>query len=101
MPVLPSRAPLETAPRPQRPVLRPFPAAPRHLAPPTPRPRRLPWKRALDLAAALALLVLAAPVVLAAAVLVRLTSKGPAFYSQTRLGRGGRPFTIWKLRTMV
>jgi lipopolysaccharide/colanic/teichoic acid biosynthesis glycosyltransferase len=34
-------------------------------------------------------------------VLVRLTSHGPAFYSQMRLGRGGRPFRIYKLRTMV
>jgi lipopolysaccharide/colanic/teichoic acid biosynthesis glycosyltransferase len=35
-----------------------------------------------------------------AALLIRLTSQGPAIYRQTRLGRFGRPFTIYKLRTM-
>jgi lipopolysaccharide/colanic/teichoic acid biosynthesis glycosyltransferase len=57
-------------------------------------------KRAFDTALAAVLLVLASPLILAAATLVRLTSRGPAFYSQTRLGRGGVPFTIYKLRTM-
>jgi lipopolysaccharide/colanic/teichoic acid biosynthesis glycosyltransferase len=61
----------------------------------------LPCKAALDRAAALALLVLTGPLVLLLAGLVRLTSRGPAFYTQTRLGRGGIPFTIYKLRTMV
>ncbi len=49
---------------------------------------------------ALVLLVLAAPVIVLTAVLVKLTSRGPAFYSQVRLGRNGRPFLIYKLRTM-
>jgi lipopolysaccharide/colanic/teichoic acid biosynthesis glycosyltransferase len=39
-------------------------------------------------------------VVAACAVLVRLTSRGPAFYSQERVGQFGRVFTIYKLRTM-
>jgi exopolysaccharide biosynthesis polyprenyl glycosylphosphotransferase len=60
----------------------------------------LPVKRAIDIVGALVLLVLTLPIILIAAVLVRLTSKGPAFYSQTRVGKGGRPFTIFKLRTM-
>lgn len=47
------------------------------------------------------LLVPALPIVLVAAVLVRLTSHGPAFYTQTRVGKNGRLFTIYKLRTMV
>jgi lipopolysaccharide/colanic/teichoic acid biosynthesis glycosyltransferase len=34
------------------------------------------------------------------AVLVRLDSRGPAFYGQVRIGRLGRPFTLWKVRTM-
>jgi lipopolysaccharide/colanic/teichoic acid biosynthesis glycosyltransferase len=42
-----------------------------------------------------------APVVLLAALLVKLTSRGPAFYTQTRLGQGGRPFTLYKVRTMA
>jgi lipopolysaccharide/colanic/teichoic acid biosynthesis glycosyltransferase len=55
----------------------------------------------VEFAAALALFVLTLPVVLVAALLVKLTSRGPAFYWQTRLGRNGRPYTICKLRTMV
>jgi lipopolysaccharide/colanic/teichoic acid biosynthesis glycosyltransferase len=42
-----------------------------------------------------------AVVVLVAAILIKLTSRGPAFYSQVRLGKNGKPYTIYKLRTMV
>jgi lipopolysaccharide/colanic/teichoic acid biosynthesis glycosyltransferase len=49
---------------------------------------------------ALLLLLATAPVVLLALLLVKLTSRGPVLYCQTRLGRGGRPFTIFKIRTM-
>lgn len=59
-----------------------------------------PVKRILDIALALVLLVLSLPILFLAALLVRLTSRGPAFYSQTRVGKGGRPFTIYKLRSM-
>jgi lipopolysaccharide/colanic/teichoic acid biosynthesis glycosyltransferase len=55
----------------------------------------------LESVLALVLLLLSAPVILAAALLVKLTSKGPAFYSQVRLGKGGRPFKMHKIRTMV
>ena len=58
-------------------------------------------KGAVDFVLALLLLVLTAPLVLTAVVLVRLTSRGPAIYAQTRLGRQGRPFTLYKLRTMA
>jgi lipopolysaccharide/colanic/teichoic acid biosynthesis glycosyltransferase len=58
-------------------------------------------KRALDLAAALVLLVLTAPLVLLSMLLIKLTSRGPVLYTQVRVGRGGRPFTIYKLRSMV
>jgi lipopolysaccharide/colanic/teichoic acid biosynthesis glycosyltransferase len=57
-------------------------------------------KTAADVAAAALLLVATAPLILLAVVLVKLTSKGPAFYSQTRLGRFGRPYLICKIRTM-
>ncbi len=57
-------------------------------------------KRLFDLVAAVCLLILAAPIIAICALLVKLTSRGPAFYSQTRVGLGGRPFTIWKLRSM-
>src|SRR6185312_10845140 len=60
-----------------------------------------PFKRAFDIVAALALLVLASPLLLAIVALVKLTSRGPAIYHQARLGRNGRPFTMLKLRTMT
>lgn len=57
-------------------------------------------KRLVDLVLGLAMLVLAMPILVFMAVLVKLTSRGPIFYSQTRVGKGGRPFTIWKVRSM-
>jgi len=57
-------------------------------------------KRAFDLAAAVIGLVLAAPILIAAAIAIRLDSKGPIFYRQERVGAGGRPFDVIKLRTM-
>jgi lipopolysaccharide/colanic/teichoic acid biosynthesis glycosyltransferase len=50
--------------------------------------------------AALVLLVFVAPLLALLMAAVRLTSKGPALYQQRRVGRGGRIFTMWKLRTM-
>src|SRR5262249_20621003 len=61
----------------------------------------VPCKTALDFVAAAVLLVFAAPVIALAALLVKLTSRGPAFYTQTRVGRNGRLFTIYKVRTMM
>lgn len=58
-------------------------------------------KRVFDLAVALLLLLPATPVMLLLALLVRLTSPGPAFFTQTRLGRDCRPFVLYKLRTMT
>ena len=49
---------------------------------------------------ALLILVVSMPIILIALVLVRATSPGPVIYSQKRLGRGGRVFTIYKIRTM-
>ncbi len=57
-------------------------------------------KRLFDIAASLVALCVLGPVIAAAAIVVRLTSKGPAFYCATRAGVGGRPFTLFKLRTM-
>src|SRR5690242_12164673 len=77
------------------------------------RPRRI-----LNILAALVGLVITSPVMLLVAVLVKLTSRGPVFYTQTRIGldrrdpkvravhprrsqdQGGRPFKIYKFRTM-
>jgi lipopolysaccharide/colanic/teichoic acid biosynthesis glycosyltransferase len=58
-------------------------------------------KRGLDLLFCTFVGLPALPIMLVAALLVRLTSAGPAFYSQTRVTRGGRTFRIWKIRTMV
>jgi lipopolysaccharide/colanic/teichoic acid biosynthesis glycosyltransferase len=63
--------------------------------------RYAPLRRVLDFTGALLLLILTGPVLVLAALAVRLSSRGPAFYTQIRTGRGGRPFTIYKLRTMV
>ena len=58
-------------------------------------------KRVLDLALALVGSVLSAPVVALLAVVIRLESPGRPFYTQTRAGKDGRSFAIFKLRTMV
>ena len=55
----------------------------------------------MDAALAAVLLVVTSPVLAAAAVAIRLESRGPVFYRQRRVGRGGEPFDLWKLRTMV
>lgn len=59
-----------------------------------------PLKRLLDLAAGSLLLLAALPLVAAVALAVRATSPGPILYRQTRVGRGQKPFTLWKFRTM-
>ena len=70
----------------------------------------LPWsdefslqrklKRVADVAVALLLLTVSAPVMLLAALLIRLEDGGPVFYEQERSGWMGRPFRLFKLRTM-
>lgn len=60
----------------------------------------LTGKQVFDFAGAALLLIMAAPLMLVAAALVRLTSPGPALFCQTRIGLKGRPFTMLKFRTM-
>ena len=57
--------------------------------------------RALDLLVASLALALASPLLALAAILIKLESRGPVFYRQRRVGRGGEPFELWKLRTMA
>lgn len=57
-------------------------------------------KRAEDVAGALIGLILSAPVIAILAVCIKKTSPGPVFYRQERCGESGRPFTLYKLRTM-
>lgn len=58
-------------------------------------------KRAFDVSLAGSLLIVLPPVFLAVALAIRVDSPGPVFFRQTRVGRGGRTFRLWKFRTMV
>lgn len=58
-------------------------------------------KRMLDVVGSLVLILILSPVLLACWVAVQVTSKGPAVFRQTRIGRAGKPFTMFKFRTMV
>ena len=62
------------------------------------RPYRI--KRVLDLFAALTLLVLAAPFAGVLAILIRLSSPGPALFKQRRVGKDGKQFVLYKFRSM-
>jgi exopolysaccharide biosynthesis polyprenyl glycosylphosphotransferase len=57
-------------------------------------------KGVIDLLGSLALLIVLSPLMLPVAVAIRMTSAGPVLFRQTRIGRGGKPFTILKFRTM-
>ena len=57
-------------------------------------------KRALDIAGSLALLIVLSPLLLVLAALVKLTSQGPVFFRQERVGEGAKRFTMLKFRTM-
>ena len=57
-------------------------------------------KRGLDVTLALLVLVISSPLLIVLALLVRLTSPGPASFRQIRVGRFGRPFVMYKFRTM-
>ncbi len=58
------------------------------------------WKRLIDVAVSAVALGLLSPFMLAIAIYIRLVSGGPAVFRQSRLGEMGRPFTIYKFRTM-
>lgn len=64
--------------------------------------KSIQWKmkRAMDLGLSLLGSVVAAPIVLLSAAAIRLESKGPALFKQSRVGKNGKEFTIYKLRTM-
>ncbi|MES2302188.1 MAG: sugar transferase, partial [Pseudomonadota bacterium] len=57
-------------------------------------------KRIFDVTASLILLTLTLPVIILFAILVKIDSKGPAFFRQTRVGLYGQPFNLIKLRSM-
>ena len=66
----------------------------------SPRRRRRPGKRLFDILAATLALILASPLLVVAWLLVRSTSRGKAIFRQVRVGRDGRPFEMYKFRTM-
>jgi exopolysaccharide biosynthesis polyprenyl glycosylphosphotransferase len=57
-------------------------------------------KRIIDVVVSLIVLILLLPAFLAIAIAVKLSSRGPVFYSHERIGRYGKPFTIYKFRSM-
>lgn len=57
-------------------------------------------KRAVDLIGSILGFIILSPIMLLTAILVKLTSKGPILYSQTRVGKDGKNFEIYKFRTM-
>ncbi len=62
---------------------------------PTPK-----WKRAMDIVGSCVALFVLSPLMFVIALYIRCVSRGPAIFRQTRLGEMGRPFTIYKFRTM-
>ncbi|MCH7511091.1 MAG: sugar transferase [Chloroflexi bacterium] len=60
----------------------------------------LSWKRPLDLVTGAALLLASFPLWIIIALLIKLGSRGPVFYTQEAIGRGGEPFRLYKFRTM-
>ncbi len=75
------------------------PAEPRH-ATNRGRSKYEAIRRIVEMLTAALLLVLTTPAVMLGVLLIKLTSRGPAFYTQMRVGRYGKPFPIIKLRTM-
>ncbi|MDP2654446.1 MAG: exopolysaccharide biosynthesis polyprenyl glycosylphosphotransferase [Candidatus Omnitrophota bacterium] len=57
-------------------------------------------KRGMDIAISITALILLSPLFLLAAILIKCTSRGPVLYTQTRVGKEGRLFEIYKFRTM-
>lgn len=68
---------------------------------PSLRVGQLVLKRAFDIAASLAIMVIAAPVMFLVAIAVRLSSPGPVLFRQIRVGQGGRHFAMYKFRSMI
>jgi exopolysaccharide production protein ExoY len=62
--------------------------------------RGWPGKRLLDIVLASTVLLVALPIFLIVAIVIKLTSAGPVFFKQRRVGRGGRDFPMLKFRTM-
>ena len=57
-------------------------------------------KRVGDLVVALCLLIITSPLLQVSALLIKISDRGPVFYTQVRTGLHGNPFKIWKLKSM-
>ena len=66
-----------------------------------PQQRGYRLKRYLDIVGAIVAITLLAPFMLVIALLIGMTSKGPVIFRQTRVGKGGVPFTFYKFRSML
>ncbi|MEM4260470.1 MAG: sugar transferase [Candidatus Woesearchaeota archaeon] len=58
-------------------------------------------KRVIDIVISIIILVLSFPFILIAVLFIKLTSKGPVFYKQVRIGKNGKEFTMYKFRSMI
>lgn len=58
-------------------------------------------KRAVDVLGSTSLLLLSLPVLLVSSLAIELDDRGPIFFRQERIGKNGKPFRIWKFRTMI
>jgi exopolysaccharide biosynthesis polyprenyl glycosylphosphotransferase len=72
-----------------------------HVEYPTFEGRKRAAKRSFDIVAALSLILLSSPLMIAVAIGVKLTSPGPIFYRQERIGLRGSPFGMMKFRSMI
>ena len=72
-----------------------------HLSPPLITGSDFWVKRCFDVCCASLFVLIASPLYLLIGLLIKLDSPGPVFYKQTRIGLHGRPFKVWKFRTMV
>lgn len=64
------------------------------------KPLQYKAKQVIDYAGASVGLILSSPIILISGVLIKIESKGPVIFKQTRIGKDGKEFTIYKLRTM-
>jgi len=62
--------------------------------------RLAPWKRVIDIAGSLMGLIMLSPLFALISIYIKIVSPGPVFFRQERLGYLGRPFSMWKFRTM-
>lgn len=65
------------------------------------KPIQMAFKRLMDITASSVALWVLSPLLLSVAAIIKLTSKGPVFFKQVRVGLHGKPFTMYKFRSMV